>query len=527
MESEITLPIEVLLVLKTLRAASFEAYIVGGAVRDVLMGTTAPSGRVIDFDFTTNAKPEEVQLLFKESYYENEFGTVSISPDDLRAQYELPAFAPIQVVESTQRVIDVARASKIHSSLSSGVDVSVRRQTDSVNTRPPFQITTYRSEDSYDDHRRPTSVNWGSSLTDDLSRRDFTINAIALSISDEILNNLKIDIVAESQTIAPNQYQVHDPYGGQADLASKLVKTVGEPAARFQEDALRLLRAVRLTVQLEFSLEEATKNAVKQNANLLSHVSGERVRDELLKMLASTQPKAGIELLDETGLLPIVLPELVLTKGVQQGGHHTTDVWTHSLDALQACPSTDPIVRLATLLHDISKPQTYNMVNGSPTFYNHELVGSRTAKAIGQRLKLSREDCDRLFILVRFHMFHYQPELTDAAIRRMMRNILLENIDDILDLREADRLGSGARKTSWRLEELKSRMIEQLHQPFDVTDLAINGNDLMSELQLTPGPVVGQLLHKLLEHVLETPADNTREKLLDLARTLIEEERAG
>ena len=187
---------------------------------------------------------------------------------------------------------------------------------------------------------------------------------------------------------------------------------------------------------------------------------------------------------------------------------------------MRYCPSTDPVVRLATLLHDIAKPQTQAITPETITFYNHEVVGARTARSIAQRLRLSKKDVDRIFTLVRFHMFYYQPHNTDASIRRFMRKVGLANIDDILDLREGDRLGSGARKTSWRLEEMKQRMMEQLHQPLDVTDLALNGHDLMTELELKPGPEIGRILNSLFELVLDQPELNQRQSLLQEARTL-------
>jgi putative nucleotidyltransferase with HDIG domain len=243
-----------------------------------------------------------------------------------------------------------------------------------------------------------------------------------------------------------------------------------------------------------------------------------------MKMIGSRYPAEAITLLDETGILTHILPELLQTKGVEQAGHHTTDVWTHSLDALRTCPSTDPVVRLATLLHDIAKPQTQQITDTTITFYNHEVIGARVAKKIAERLRLSRRDCDRVFTLVRYHMFYYQPENTDASIRRFMRKVGLENINDILDLREGDRLGSGARHTSWRLEEMKQRMVEQLHQPFSIQDLAIDGHDLMETFSLKPGPQLGKILQQLFEKVLDEPELNTKESLLEVAATLIASE---
>jgi len=241
----------------------------------------------------------------------------------------------------------------------------------------------------------------------------------------------------------------------------------------------------------------------------------------MIKILASAHPAEGIKLLDETGLLDYIIPELKLGKNMDQPGHHTTDVWVHSLDALEACPSLDPIVRLATLLHDVGKPETYVAQEQEITFYNHEVLGSRIASKIAKRLRLSKKDVQRIFILVRYHMFYYQPEHSDASVRRFIKKVGLENIDDILDLREGDRLGSGAKKTSWRLEEFKKRIIEQLNQPMDLSDLAINGRDLITKLKLKPSQIVGQILNDLLEKVLQNPKLNTKDTLIKEAQKLL------
>ena len=272
---------------------------------------------------------------------------------------------------------------------------------------------------------------------------------------------------------------------------------------------------------MNFAIEEETYQAIKSTASLLKTISAERIRDEFLKMLKSDFPREAVMLLDETGLLEQFLPELLAMKDVAQSGHHLTDVWIHSLDALAACPNRDPIVRLATLLHDVGKPATQKMKGGQYTFYNHQVVGAHLAKRIAQRLRLNKRDIDRVFILVRQHMFYYQPENTDASIRRFMRQVGLENLNDILDVREADRLGSNARKTSWRLEEMKQRMIEQLHQPLSTRDLAIDGNDLMKEFNLKPGPILGKILAHLLELVLEKSELNEPKILLKKTREFL------
>ncbi len=546
---KISIPLEALAILHTLYTAGYQGYIVGGAVRDLLLAAqlgTIDQGK--DYDFTTNATPEQLQALFPESFYENAFGTVSVTPENLREQLQLPEPAASALLETeavATRIIDLANASKIHSSLQktsdevaeeyaeSGEKVVTGESQQAQNGAPldtkksaPYEITTFRTDGSYTDHRRPETVTWGKSLQEDLDRRDFTINAMAIEVSKEKLREIfsaaadgaTNTLKNESITLEATDYTIHDPHHGTADLEKHIIRTVGDPLQRFREDALRMLRAIRFAVQLNMQIEEATYQAIKTEHELLSHISFERIRDEFLKMITSDYPKDAIELLDETGLLYYIIPELLDAKGVEQAGHHTTDVWIHSLDALAATPTKDPVVRLATLLHDIAKPDTFALVNGLPTFYNHEIIGSRIAKKIARRLRLSNAEVDRVFTLVRYHMFHYQPDQTDAALRRFMRKVGLENIDDILDLREGDRLGSGARKTSWRLEEMKQRMIEQLNQPMDVTDLAIDGSDLMKELQLQPGPIIGKILHALFEAVLENPELNTKDHLLDLAR---------
>lgn len=527
MKPSLTLSSLALFVLHKLRTAGFEAYVVGGAVRDLLSQAVTNK---MDYDFTTNAQPEEILALFADSFYENTFGTVSITAEHLLEQMGVPEntradFAVATAPESTERLIDISRATKLHQSL---LATQTDADTPSDNqTSPPklglplFEITTFRSDGAYSDNRRPDSVTWGKTLTEDLERRDFTINAMALSIDEAFLNQIDFSQVGSGVNIPENTYTVHDPHHGLADLEQHQLQTVGDPNRRFAEDALRMLRAVRFSVQLNCHIAPATFEAIVAQAPSLAKISQERISDEFLKIIASDFPAEGIELLDTAGLLVSILPELLTCKGVAQGGHHTTDVWVHSLDALSECPSKDPVVRLATLLHDIGKPPTQEMHGGNITFYAHEIVGSRIASSIARRLRLSKHDRERIFTLVRYHMFHYQPHDTDSAIRRFMRKVGLENIDDILDLREADRLGSNARRTSWRLEEMKQRMISQLHQPMAVTDLAINGHDLMTTFQLQPGPQLGTILQNLFEQVLENPELNTKETLLAKAKELL------
>jgi len=505
-----------LYILQQLQQHGFDAYIVGGAVRDLLLNhIPADDPRsVTDYDFTTNAKPEQIQTVFPENFYENTFGTVSVTDQHIRSLLKLAPPLPIQPAK-TDRLFDAAQATKLHTSLAQPLVVKDM----AAPLLPDYQITTYRADEVYDDFRRPTMMTWGESLEQDLQRRDFTVNALALQISEaEITRILSFQNLPEAALV---EVTVVDPFNGLTDLNQQVLRAVGVPSQRFMEDALRMLRAIRFSVQLNFTIETETFTAIQNNASLLKHISGERIRDEVLKILASDYPTEGIELLDEAGLLEFIFPELLAAKGIEQGGHHTTDVWTHSLEALRYCPSPDPIVRLATLIHDIAKPETQRFTDTTITFYNHEIIGARVAKKIAQRLKLAKRDVDRIFTLVRYHMFYYQPHNTDAAIRRFMRKVGLENIDDILAVREGDRLGSGARQTSWRLEEMKERMRQQLHQPMEVTDLAINGHDLMTELGLKPGPQIGKILHDLFEKVLDDPELNSKEKLLAAAKQSI------
>lgn len=534
---QLNLPFESLFVIHALHKAGFEAYLVGGAVRDLIL----KQGDIQDFDFTTNARPEEIQQVFAKSFYENDFGTVSITHDNLLEQmlskklwlpknnlYQKLLKHDQEIYQKNQqeKIINLKKAKKIHFSLKERALASkkVIAQQKQLSILPPFEITTFRSDGDYADHRRPASVTWGKEIRDDLSRRDFTINAMAIAIDKNYLFQIfkENNQLQETYQLQPQHWQLIDHFQGFQDLTNKLIRTVGNPNQRFREDALRMLRAIRLAVQLEMELEQATYQSIQKNKDLLKFISFERIGAEIMKILASAHPAEGIKLLDDTGLLEYIIPELKLGKKMDQPGHHTTDVFVHSLDALAACPSRDPVVRLATLLHDIGKPETYKENDQEITFYNHEVLGARTASKIAKRLRLAKKDVQRIFILVRYHMFYYQPEQSDASIRRFIKKVGLENIDDILDLREGDRLGSGAKKTSWRLEEFKERIIEQLNQPMDLTDLAVNGADLIKELKLKPSPVVGQILNELLDKVLQDPQLNTKKLLLKEAKQILQ-----
>ncbi len=439
---------QVLDIYKRLENAGYEVYFVGGCVRNLILGQKPK-----DWDLTTNATPEDLQAVFPDSFYDNKFGTVGIP-------------LPIVLEDEHPGVVE---------------------------------ITTYRTESSYKDHRRPESVSWGKTIEEDLSRRDFTINAMALRF------------VQDTQVLI-------DPFNGQGDIVLKLIKAVGNPDERFKEDALRLLRAVRFGAQLKFGIEEKTLKAITQNASLIEHISGERIRDELLKILESEHAYEGVMLLDTTGLLDYILPELSKGKGVSQerpGRHHTTDVFTHNVLSLKHTPSTDPIVRLATLLHDAGKPMVRSVdEDGHVIFYNHEVAGARIAREIADRLHFSKKDREKIITLIRWHMFTVDEKITDSAVRRFIRRVGLENVSDMIDLRIGDRLGSGTQTAeSWRLKKFKERIVKELNPPFSINDLAIDGNDIMRELKIKPGPRVGEILKKLFEEVDENLELNTKEYL--------------
>jgi tRNA nucleotidyltransferase (CCA-adding enzyme) len=433
------LPDEVNSILTKFKKSGFEIYVVGGAVRDLLMGKT-----VTDWDFTTDGTPEDILKIIPDGFYDNTYGTVGL------------------VVKGFEK---------------------------------PFEITTYRTEHGYSDARRPDKVEWGKSLKEDLLRRDFTINALAY-----------------------DGKALTDYYGGQDDIQNKLLKAVGDPNERFGEDALRMMRAVRIAGELNFKIEKNTFEAIKTNAGLINKIAKERIKDELFKILTSNTPYDGIVHLKESGLMDEILPELSKCFGVEQKSpsrHHIYDVGTHLLMSLKECKSVDPITRFATLIHDIGKPQTYRKLpTGVITFYNHEMVSTKIAVNIADRLRFSAKEKDKFVKLVRFHQFTVDEHQTDSAIRRFINNVGLEYVEDMLHLRVADRLGGGASETSWRLEEFKKRLIEVQKQPFAIKDLKISGRDVMEILNLKPGPKVGEILQKLFNEVVENNLLNEREVLL-------------
>lgn len=440
----------------------FEIYLVGGSVRDLLS-----KRKVIDWDLTTNADPSQMQEMFPDSIYENAFGTVGIKVEDL--------------AEAEHKGI--------------------------------VEVTTYRTEKGFTDRRHPDKVEWGKTIDEDLGRRDFTINAMAMNLKHKTENS-KPEII--------------DPFDGQKDLDNKIIRAVGDPALRFKEDALRLMRAIRFASQLGFAIEENTLKEISNDSSLLKNIANERIRDELIKILASDFSYEGVMLLKNTGLLAQIIPELEEGIGLSQsrpGRHHTEDVFTHNVLSLKFTPSTDPVVRFATLIHDIGKPRVEGSdEDGLVIFHNHEIAGSRMARDIADRLRFSKKEQEKIAKLVRWHMFTVDENITDAAVRRFIRRIGVENVKDMMDLRVGDRLGGGTQTAeSWRLKLFKKRLEEQMAPaPFSINDLAIDGKDVMKELNLPPGPKVGEILQKLFEEVDEDLEKNTREYLIKKVREFAE-----
>ncbi|CAN5853330.1 HD domain-containing protein [soil metagenome] len=439
-------PAEVRAILDRLWSAGQAAYLVGGGVRDALLGRLET-----DWDITTDALPERLLALFPGSHYSNRFGTVTIG----------------------------------------GVEA-----------------TTFRRDHQYADHRRPDSVTFTDDLLEDLARRDFTINAVAWGRP------------ADAGGGPEPEPDWVDPHAGLADLAAGRLRAVGEPAARFDEDALRLLRAARLAAQLGFDIEPETLAGMRRSAPLVRWVSNERVGAELRRMLVADPPSRGLRILDQTGLLEPLFPELAAQRGVAQDKIPGHDVWLHSLATLDAAARLDPSnqrLRLAALLHDVGKPNT----QADGRFIGHELEGARLAEQLLSRLAYPQREIRDVAELVRQHMFRYEPRWGGAAVRRFIRRVEPALLDNLFALRPAANVGSGLEPDADGSSELRRRVRAELAAgvPLRLRDLAVDGGDLTAELGLRPGPIVGRLLERLLESVVADPARNSRDQLLADART--------
>jgi tRNA nucleotidyltransferase (CCA-adding enzyme) len=366
----------------------------------------------------------------------------------------------------------------------------------------PYEVTTLRGETTYSDGRRPDAVVFVDDIAADLARRDFTFNAIAID------------------PLAP---ALIDPWGGQRDLDARLLRAVGDPVERFSEDGLRVLRAARFAATLECAIEPKTLAAIEPTLGTYRKVSAERVRDEWLKTMKAKKPSTAFEIMRTTGILGVTLPEMLDSVGMAQNRFHAYDVWNHALACLDACEG-DAVLRIAALLHDIGKPRTRALSEKTNdyTFYNHEKVGAQMVGPILDRLRFSNDEKTRITSLVANHLVCYSDEWTDAAVRRWIRRVSVERLEDLYALNRADLLGKGrdAEGELAGLGRLKGRVAAELEARHALTprELAVDGKDVMRELAIQPSRRVGEVLEALMEKVVEDPALNERETLLRLIR---------
>lgn len=438
----LAVPRDVERVVDRLIEAGHDAYVVGGSVRDAIRGVDPH-----DWDVTTNATPERIQRVFPKALYNNRFGTVVVRSGDHEVE-----------------------------------------------------VTTYRVEAEYTDHRRPDAVAFTASLEEDLARRDFTMNAMAWRPAR-----------------AGRAAEIVDPFGGRKDLEARLLRAVGDPDERFKEDALRMLRAVRFATLLDLRIDVATAEAIRRNAALTASLSGERIQQEVVKILAAPRPSIAFDTLSDLGVLAVICPELEECKGTPQDKAVAENVYQHLLATLDATKPGDLALRLAGLFHDIGKPDTYS----DGHFHQHEFVSEAKARAILKRWKFDKDTVSEVTHLIRHHMFWYQTDWTGSAVRRFMNKVGIENIPALFALRRADNIGSGARSPRmYALEALWRRVQEEIDaaNAFSKRDLKVDGNDIMAELGLRPSPTVGRIVDALFERVLDDPALNERETLLRLAR---------
>jgi tRNA nucleotidyltransferase (CCA-adding enzyme) len=404
-----------------------------------------------DWDIATNARPEEISHIFRKHYINNQFGTVTVLTDSKEEELK------------------------------------------------EIEITPYRTEEKYSDKRHPDKVHWAESIEEDLARRDFTINAIAAEISKGRIK----------KTI--------DPYNGKKDLGKKIIKAVGKPKERFSEDALRMMRAVRFATIMGFEIEKKTAEAIKDNSDFIREISNERIRDELIKIIMARRAAEGIELLRTLDLLKHIIPELLEGYKISQNKHHIYDVYDHAVRSLEyaAKKEYNKHVRIAALLHDVGKPRSKEGEGEDATFYNHEIIGAKMTYQILSRLKFSKKDINKITKLVRYHLFYYHPdEVGESSIRKLVRQVGLENMDELIQIRKCDRIGSGCPKAEpYKLRYLRY-VIEKVSQdPISAKMLKLTGKDVMNILDIKPGPRVGQVLDILLSLVLDNPEKNKKEVL--------------
>jgi tRNA nucleotidyltransferase (CCA-adding enzyme) len=443
-------PHDVLDLCERLRSKGKRAWIVGGCVRDRLLGRA-----VADWDVATDARPKELLAIF-------------------------PRAVPTGIEHGTVTV---------------------------VKDGHHYEVTTLRGEGTYTDGRRPDWVEFVDDITRDLARRDFTVNAIAVD---------------------PLDGRLIDPFDGRGDLERGVLRAVGDPRQRFSEDGLRVLRAARFVATLELTLDPATEAAIAPTLDTYRKVAAERVRDEWLKTMKARQPSRAFDVMRRTGILGITCPELLEGVGMEQNKWHAFDVWRHGMECMDACQA-DPVLRIAAMLHDVGKPRTraWSDKTSDYTFYDHDRVGAEIAAPIAERLRFSNEDRERIVALVRFHLFHYSDEWSDAAVRRWIRRVGADRLADLYLLNQADVRAKGRdfEPDLAALAALEAHVARVLAEgaALSTRDLKVNGHDLMTELGVKPGRVIGEILEALLESVTTDPALNERGRLLERAREHLRE----
>ncbi len=477
------IPKEVKLVVSQLEKKGFESYIVGGCVRDFLRGVDPG-----DWDVATCAKPEDIQKIFPKSFYENKFLTVTV-------------------------------------------------QTESKNQKlKEIEATTYRAEAKYTDKRHPDEIKFAKTIEEDLARRDFTINAIALKLTDynppkdgtsRFAGRSRVPTTlppSAGPSARPRRTEIVDPFDGKKDLEAKIIRAVGKPEERFSEDALRMMRAVRFATTLGFRIEEKTGQAIKKNSPWLQAISKERIRDELMKIIMAEKAAQGVELLRQLNLLKYIIPELEEGYGISQNKHHIYECYDHALRSLDYAAKHDfnKYVRLAALFHDIAKPRAKQGEGPDATFYSHEIIGAKLTSQILNRLNFSKKDIEKIVKLVRYHLFYYNVgEVSESSVRRLVLKVGPEDMEELLQVRMADRIGSGVPKAEpYKLRHLKY-VIEKVSQdPISTKMLKVSGNDVIKILKIQPGPKIGQILDILLGLVLSDPKKNKKEFLGKEVKTL-------
>lgn len=443
------LPTDIYNIMDRLNGYGYEAFLVGGAVRNILLNL-----EVKDYDITTNAKPSELVGLFKKTILTGvRFGTVTVV----------------------------------------------------INSRS-YEITTYRRDYEYLDSRRPSVVRFSNELEEDLTRRDFTINAICMDKEGNII----------------------DPLNGIEDIKNRIIRAIGNPDTRFKEDALRMMRAIRLMSEIEFTIDENTLNSITANAASISYISAERIQNELNKILLSRKPSLGLFKMMETGMLGTIIPEIIPCVGFQQfSSYHDQDVFSHTMIVLD---NTSPKleIRLAALFHDIDKPNCLTIdENGEGHFYGHHIESARISKEVLKRLKYPNDVIEKVYRLIRYHPLK-EINIGDKGVKRFINKVGKDNLEDMFNLNYADIMGKSTYKGIAKLKNMEERtqQIINRHEPLNLKDLEIKGKDI-KDLGIHEGPLIGEILDRLMSLVFDNPEDNNREKLLLYVKEMMKENPLG